>query len=529
MRNVFVITLLSILFSGAAVNAQIVLQGNISTDTTLEQSEEYLLRGAVFVDSMVTLTIEPGVTIFGEKATTGTLIISRGAMIMALGTADNPIVFTSDQESPNRGDWGGLIINGNAPINTGDQAEGEGNTGFYGGSDPNDNSGTLRYVRVQYAGIEFSADNELNGIAFQGVGNGTTVEYCQVHMNQDDGIEFFGGTVDAKYLLCTNIRDDNFDWTDGWVGRGQFWVCQQRGDDADNGIEADNNGENNDLLPRSNPTIYNVTFIGDPLGEVFNESDTGMLLREGTAGTIRNGIVMGFNTSGLDVDQTATHDLANSGDLSVQNFIFFDNRVDSLVPGNFNLDDDGFDEGTWAMTAGFNNYEATMVPVLDPYMLQRTSFVSINEAVDGTVPVATPPNDGFFDTSVDYIGAVGPNNVWTLYWTNTEWSWDADENPENGQVMPTQFELGANLPNPFSSVTTIQYSLTAPATVDLAVYDISGRLIRSLTSGSHTAGTHEVAWDGTTDTGHVVNSGIYFYRLVVDEKQQTVRKMVLLK
>ncbi|MCU0613404.1 MAG: hypothetical protein MUE60_16670, partial [Candidatus Eisenbacteria bacterium] len=318
------------------------------------------------------------------------------------GTADQPIVFTSDQASPNRGDWGGLIINGRAPINTGLQAEGEGNTGFYGGDDPDDSSGILRYVRVQYAGIEFSPDNELNGIAFQGVGRGTVVDYCQVHMNQDDGIEFFGGTVDAKHLVCTNNRDDNFDWTDGWTGRGQFWVCQQRGDDADNGFEADNNGENNDLLPRSNPMIYNVTLIGDPTGAQIDESRHGMLLREGTAGCIRNAIAMGFNRAGLDVDHEATFAQAASGDLSLQNSIFYDNRT-----ANFSTDDDGFDEGAWAQTPGFNNLEATVCPVVNPYANQTSSFASTGPAVDGTVPVATPPNDGFFDTTVDFIGAVG--------------------------------------------------------------------------------------------------------------------------
>ena len=137
-----------------------------------------------------------------------------------------------------------------------------GDTGEYGGTDPEDSSGILRYVRVEFAGIEFSPDNELNGIAFQGVGSGTVVDYVQVHFNQDDGIEFFGGTVNAKHLYCTGIRDDSFDWTDGWTGKGQFWVAQQRGDDADNGFEADNNGDDNEANPRSNPTIYNVTLVG---------------------------------------------------------------------------------------------------------------------------------------------------------------------------------------------------------------------------------------------------------------------------
>ena len=147
---------------------------------------------------------------------------------MADGTPDAPIIMSSDAAigSRARGQWGGLIINGSAPTNQG-VTFGEGDTGAFGGNNPSDSSGTLRYVRLEFAGIEFSPDNELNGIAFQGVGSGTIVDHVQVHMNQDDGIEMFGGTVNLKYVLVTGARDDSFDWTDGWTGKGQFWVAQQ--------------------------------------------------------------------------------------------------------------------------------------------------------------------------------------------------------------------------------------------------------------------------------------------------------------
>jgi hypothetical protein len=399
-----------------------VLSGNISTTTVLTNAADHLLSGAVFVQDGATLIIMPGVTIFGEGATNGTLIIAQGGKIIADGTKAKPIVFTSDQleGQRDRGQWGGLIINGRAPINTGTVAFGEGDTGQYGGTDAADNSGVLRYIRVEFAGIEFSPDNELNGIAFQGVGSGTTVDYVQVHFNQDDGIEFFGGTVNAKHLYCTGIRDDSFDWTDGWTGKGQFWVAQQRGDDADNGIEADNDGDNNEATPRSNPTLYNLTLVGDPNGP---ESDTGMLLREGTAATIRNAIVIGFNLSGLDVDQSSTFNQANSGALSVQNTIFFNNRTsqgDTKVAGNFNLDDDGFDEAAWAKTASFNNSESDPA-LMAPYSHTLPDYTpaSNSPAANGTVAVATPPNDGFF-IPVSFIGAMGPNNNWLAGWITTE-------------------------------------------------------------------------------------------------------------
>ena len=299
--------------SGPPSGNPVVLSGNITANQLLTANNYYLLEGAVFVQDGATLVVEPGTTIFGEGASNGTLIVAQGGRLVANGTAEAPIVFTSDQfeGERDRGQWGGLIVNGRAPVNTGLPAFGEGDTGEYGGTDPEDSSGILRYVRVEFAGIEFSPDNELNGIAFQGVGSGTVVDYVQVHFNQDDGIEFFGGTVNAKHLYCTGIRDDSFDWTDGWTGKGQFWVAQQRGDDADNGFEADNNGDDNEASPRSNPTIYNVTLVGDPDGP---ESDTGLLLREGTAATLRNFIVIGFNAGGLDVDTESSITLANSGE-----------------------------------------------------------------------------------------------------------------------------------------------------------------------------------------------------------------------
>ncbi len=385
-----------------------VLQGDLSEDKTLSSDYDYVLRDAVFVKDGVTLTIEPGVTIYGENATNGTLIVAQGGKIMAEGTADAPIVMTSDAKigERGRGQWGGLIINGRAPTNQG-ITFGEGDTGAFGGDNPADSSGVLRYVRIEYAGIEFSADNELNGIAFQGVGSGTVVEYVQVHMNQDDGIEMFGGTVNLKYALVTGARDDSFDWTDGWTGKGQFWVAQQYGDDADNGFENDNSSKNNEATPRSAPTIYNVTLVGDPDGP---ESDNGMLIREGAAGTYANFIVTGFTKVGLDVNNESSHKQADDGNLIVKNSIFFSNGK-----GNFGdeKDDDGFDEAAWAK--GLGNVE-TNPNLKDAFNKDNPDF----RPSDGTssVSAASPPSDGFFDT-VNFVGGVSPSNNWTTGWTTS--------------------------------------------------------------------------------------------------------------
>lgn len=398
-------------------NGPLTVRGTIEADTTWTAAREVLLEGAVFVASGATLTIEPGTRIYGSSASNGALIVSRGGRIMAEGTRENPIVMTSDQPDGDRarGDWGGLIINGAAPLNIpGGTAEGEGDTGEYGGTNADDDSGSLRYVRVEFAGSEFSPDNELNGIAFQGVGRRTEVDFVQVHFNKDDGVEFFGGTVNAKHVLCTGIADDSFDWTDGWTGKGQFWIAQQRGDDADQGIEADNNGENNDLAPRSDPTLFNLTLIGDPDTDEGDESDIGILLREGTAATIRNSIVMGFKDYGLDVDNAATYRNLVDGAIAVTNTIFFGN-----ARGAFD-DDSGEPETPPITTAAFAATQPGLLtddPMLgDPY---DHADLDCNPAAGSpalTARAATPPNDGFFDPA-NYLGACDEDDDWYRGWT----------------------------------------------------------------------------------------------------------------
>jgi len=394
------------------------VSGRITSDTTWTANNVYVLSGTVFVENAV-LRIEAGTRIVGEGASIGALVISRTGQIFAEGRANAPIVFTSDQPAGSRAraDWGGLIINGDAPLNvSGGEAFGEGDTGAYGGNNPDDSSGVLRYVRVEYAGIEFSPDNELNGIAFQGVGRGTVAEFLQVNYNKDDGIEMFGGTVNVKYAIVTGAGDDSFDWTDGWDGKGQFWIAQQYGDDADNGFEADNNAENFDLQPRSNPTIYNVSLIGDPDNEQGGESDDGMLLRRGTAATIRNGIVTGFKENGLNIDDSVTFTLAGNGGLSLANFIFFGNNP------NFASD-------TQAVAATFSNIVVTDPMLRDPYDQVSPDYrpTSDSPAVNGEIAVSLPPNDGFFEPA-RFLGGISsdrdPNpdapylGNWLAGWTN---------------------------------------------------------------------------------------------------------------
>jgi hypothetical protein len=394
----------------------IVVTGSITGTESWVSTNYYVLRGAVFVEDGATLNIAAGTRIIGESGSVGTLIVSQGGRLNAIGTAQAPIVFTSDQPigQRGRGDWGGLIINGRAPVNLeGGQGEGEGDTGIYGGTNPNDNSGVFRYVRVEFSGIEFSPDNELNGIAFQGVGRGTTVDHVQAHMSRDDAMEWFGGTADGKYLVMSNAADDSVDWTFGWSGRLQFVAVTQRGDDADNGIEADNSEFNNNALPRANPQLYNVTLCGDPDTNEGGESPRAANIRRGTAFTIRNFLVTGFKTVGFQISDANTSAQVDNGTSQMGAGVAWG------MPTNMHAS-----VMTYITSGRFPNVRLGVDPGLSTAAcanhanpnFQPSSIASL---AGGQLAPIQPPNDGFFE-AVTFIGAVppAPSPNWMDGWTS---------------------------------------------------------------------------------------------------------------
>ena len=392
----------------------VVVTGAIDGVETWTNSNYYVLRGAVFVNEGATLDIQAGTRVLGEAGSVGTLIVLRGGRLNAIGTRESPIVFTSDQPvgSRARGDWGGLIINGRAPVNLeGGEGQGEANTGVYGGNDPDDNSGSLRYVRVEFAGVEFSPDNELNGIAFQAVGNGGSYEYIQVHMNRDDAFEWFGGTADLKHAIASNAADDSFDWTFGWTGRAQFVVIHQRGDDADRGIEADNSEFNNNDLPRSNPQLYNFTMCGDPDRNEGGESVRAVLFRRGTAVTFRNFLIAGSKTLGMQIDGGSTLEQVANGSTQIGAGVIWGPATPlhaGMVP--------------FVASGRFPDVRANVDGGLSPncFNHENPDFRPTSAATlaGGQLAPIQPPNDGFFE-AVSFIGAVppAPGEDWTQGWT----------------------------------------------------------------------------------------------------------------
>jgi len=412
------------------------LSGVITADRTLTADRLWQLEGAVFIGEdtgangnggdPAVLTIQPGTRIYGATPQSA-LIISRGSRIEAAGERFNPIIMTSAEdlgyadelgrtgrapwtgavnEDPHTGEWGGLILNGRAPINNGTavaggglEREGEVGSGLFGGTNPTDNSGTLKFVQVRYPGYRLDGENELNGIAFQGVGSGTTVEYVHVHASSDDAFEWFGGTVNARYLVATNTGDDSFDWTDGWRGKVQFAVAVQANSNAETGadsrgIEADNLGANPDATPRSAPKMANVTLVG------VSNGDTGAVLRRGTAGEFYNVVVSGWPDAGLDIDTAQTYAQANAGNLLLRSW---------LISGETNgapleTEADGGDADTTLPTlfqAGANNR-------IGPTSLQPAfgGASYVNGAFEQSVQPADLSGDSFFVQNVPFTGAV---------------------------------------------------------------------------------------------------------------------------
>ena len=300
-----------------------------NTDQFWGADSNHLVRGQFRVVGGATLRIAPGTVIFEERATLGTIRIDRGCRIIADGKPDSVIVITSDDapgtQTPGAG--GGLVINGFARINNanscvGDSAAAEGGAvGFYGGNDDHDDSGVVRYVRVEYAGKEITPNNELNSFTNNAVGDATTFEYLQAHRGADDGFEAFGGTAQVKHLVVTDQRDDGFDWQQGYRGKAQFVIVRTVADLAPSGTQFGEKGieaDNNDVSPftnlqcagRSNPIVANFTLVGDRSrsGAAFPGSTHGVNLRRATAGTVLNSIVYNYKTSGLRVDDNVTWD-----------------------------------------------------------------------------------------------------------------------------------------------------------------------------------------------------------------------------
>ncbi|WP_439553657.1 hypothetical protein [Flavobacterium macrobrachii] len=301
------------------------LKGEINDGTVTLESGTYKLTGKLIVKETAKLVIKPGVIIEATDATTDGLVryiaIAQGGEIDVQGTASNPVIMTSSVKQP--GSWGGLVICGKAPINKGLTASAEVSELTYGGAISNDNSGSIRYLRLEYTGYAYNSEKEFNGLSLFGVGSGTLIEYVQSYEGSDDAFEWFGGTVNAKYLVAFNgsnsVGDDIFDWTEGWTGTGEYWYGK-RTNAGNRGIEADNNSNNHTATPISNPTLRNITLIGN--GDTGSEPQA-IKLRVGTNVNFDNLVLSNWKT-GFDIQHNESLAFVTAGSLKATN-VRFDN------------------------------------------------------------------------------------------------------------------------------------------------------------------------------------------------------------
>ncbi|MEJ8568417.1 hypothetical protein [Elongatibacter sediminis] len=394
------------------------LNGVITQDITLTNDTTWILNGLVRIGddnaNSASITIDPGTVLIGAGQAADYLYVSPGSRIFANGTPGAPIVLTSPQDgfiegtTPAPGDLGGLVVSGNAPSNACPEAPFNCFSEFdqtqrFGGDDPHDSSGEISYFQVRYAGIEFQPNAEVNSFTFQGVGDGTRVHHLQAFRGQDDGIEFFGGTVNVRYMVVTEGGDDAVDWDLGYSGFLQYGlVIHGEGFGEDFGIEGASNPDSFDALPRATPTVANYTFLGNGNG------DSGILFKDGSGGRIYNTIVSRFPTGCIEWDDApATYNAAGTPeapntDVSAFNGVILDCTTNYV-------DDTG---APFTVNAFFNSGEfmnnVTANPMLDGYMPMPGS-----PALSGGVDIT---DSDFFDYTT-YRGAFDRVD-WTTGWTH---------------------------------------------------------------------------------------------------------------
>ncbi len=413
------------------------LTGDVTTARTLTNDTLWRVSGVVNVKTV--LTIEPGTFVFGNTGSQppSLLLITRDGRLEANGTQARPIVMTSSQPfgQRRRGDWGGLIMLGKAPVNVGANTSGgnEAGTFFieglvanpngqYGGSDPNHSCGTLRYVRVEYAGSILSPNNETNAFTFGGCGKGTVADHLQAIYGLDDSFEWFGGTMDAKYLVGGHGADDYVDFQLGYTGRIQYGLFYQSPDDRGNrGIEGDNSEYSAGATPFSNPTMYNLTFIGS--GQPgFDEPDSpGIFLRRGARGTFNNMVISNFYSAAVSISDANTQTQADAGNVKMNGILMWKNNLggtpsDTLNGQITNAYTQRFAGGQIGSPASGQQFV-----VADPLFARRVEYSDPDWSGLFGSPIfragwVAPPDDGFFDQSAKFIGGIGDED-WTREWT----------------------------------------------------------------------------------------------------------------
>lgn len=475
----------------------VTVSSDITTNTTWTTGTIVSLQNKVYVKSGATLTIQPGVIIRGDQATQGTLIVTKGSKIMAQGTQTNPIVFTSGEAAGLRaeGDWGGLVILGQATINpSAGVANIEGIAASadteYGGTNDADNSGVLSYVRIEFPGIPFITDKEINGLTLGGVGSGTQIDHIQISYSGDDAFEWFGGTVDAKYLIAFYTLDDDFDTDFGYRGRVQFGLAV-RGDLFDaagdsNGFESDNDATGSNAQPQTSPIFSNFTIVGPlrdgsatlPGGETFEKA---FRIRRNSATSVHNSLVTGWQ-KGVSIEGSAaqdniTGDTSNFMNNSLINFASGTAKVTasaSFYASFFTAD--GNDTTTTISNVNWVNAFPTSINSTPDFRLNASSTVATGAG---------------FNTSIFTGGFLSANEI------------------EEKSIDLTVY------PNPTNGMVNVAIASTENTNAVINVIDLTGKTVLSF-NRTINAGSNKVEIDLSS-----LNNGIYFIATTANNSTTT--------
>jgi hypothetical protein len=446
MKRPLLSSLIALLAAPAGVfAADVVVTSNITANATWTKSNVYILDTKIYVTSGATLTIEAGTVVKGRAKANPVdataLVIARGGKINAQGTASSPIIFTAESDlltgnltQSDRGLWGGVVILGRARINT---TSGQGNVegiptteplGTYGGTDDDDNSGILRYAQIKHSGAIVAANVELNGLTMGAVGRGTTIEYIDIYAGNDDGYEWFGGTVNTKYLISSFNDDDNFDWDESFRGKGQFWFAIGASDKGNQAMEMDGGTTPEDGTPYAIPELYNLTLIGSGSSSS-NTNSNGLIFRDNTGGKVYNTIIHDYRNYAvrIETESAQSQDSAKrlaAGDLAIANSIF-----GTFGAGTGNTQLFLAPNATSGGAAPSTNYTVEHItgtaqsnrintdPMLTGISRSRNKALDPRPATGSPAlsGAKTPPSDGFF-AQTDYVGAFKTSN-WAKGWS----------------------------------------------------------------------------------------------------------------
>ena len=468
----------------------------------------YILNGRIFVNDGGVLHIEAGTVIKGAHGSgenASALIVARGGKIYAEGTANHPIIFTTVDEDvtdpsslplTQNGLWGGVILLGKATINrTGGEWNIEGipatePRGMYGGTDDDDNSGVFRYVSIRHGGAEIGEGNEINGLTFGGVGRGTTIDHVEVIANFDDGYEWFGGTVNCKYLISAFCGDDCFDMDEGFRGKLQYLFAIQATDGGNRCGEHDGAPSSTVTnTPKAYPVIYNATYLGSGQNSTNPDQDELFLMREAFGGEYKNCIFGDYNGYGASISDiyspNDSKDRLAAGELQLKNNIWF-------MLGQDSLGAESWSEEYLRDAGNGNTYSATSV------------LTAIDRGKNGLLDPRPAADGPAYQSLAEYPTAI-------------------ERIDYSSNSIPSQYVLSQNYPNPFNPTTTIRFSTPKAGNITLKIYNMLGQEVATLMDGFKPAGSYSVVWNAEN-----LASGMYIYRLQ-SGNEMISHKMLLLK